>query len=128
MLLGSAYFNGSIGLFFNLDSIVIVVAGTIFFTISISIGRFSALLKGLKEIFSFRKNKEKDREVSTIFLGMTFGSVAVGLCSMMQGIISGALAKPDFTIFEIISISGFTVAYGILLSFFLWLPVYFRNK
>jgi len=124
----SAHLSGDIGYFINLDSLLIVIAGTLLSSAALSTGKFKYLIMGASEMISFSANKEKKSEVKNIYTGLAIMTIAVGVCSTAQGIISGILSVNQYPLPEIISIASFTTVYSIIIAVFLFVPVIIRNR
>ena len=123
----SAHLAGDVRLFINIDSLLIILAGVIIFTIGT--GRIKPALRGLREMISFSfAGKSRDEEVKNLFSGLCIASIAVGICSTIQGFISGVLLRLNYSVPEILSYASFTTLYGIMFAVFLFFPVYLRNR
>jgi flagellar motor component MotA len=124
----SAHLSGDIGYFINIDSLLIVIAGALLSSAALSTGKFRYLIMGVAQMLSFSRNTEKNTEVKNIYTGLAILTIAVGVCSTAQGVISGILSVNSYSLPEIISIASFTTIYSIIISVFLFVPVILRNK
>lgn len=116
IFLVSAHFAGNAGTFINFDSLIIVLLGIVFSSISLSWGKVQSLKKGLIQIFSFSKPEDKDSEVKNIFTGISISTVTIGLCSSCQGILSGILIDNNTPILKVLSFSSFTTIYALIIT------------
>jgi len=66
LLLLSAFLAGDVSTFINPDSILIVISGTVIYALGVNLGKYRSLLKGLKDVFSFNRNIEKDADTKSI--------------------------------------------------------------
>lgn len=129
-----AFFAGSISHFYNLDSMGIILFVVLIF--SIFTFKWSEFVQGLKSMFIFNKNTyKKNNAVANHYKALMFVSIAGGIVSTIQGLISHALSIRDLSevalkipISEALSYASFTIAYAIMFSFFLFYPVYLLNR
>jgi len=124
----SAYFCGNISYFINVDSIIILIAGLTIFTLSLK--DYQSLILGIKDIFSFKKKDEetKNKNVARYYLSLSLITPIIGLCSTAQGIYCGIFGESIYNFSQTLCIAGFTTVYGIIISAFLFYPVYHNNK
>ena len=128
LYLFSAYLCGDIGYFINVDSIIILIGGLIIFTLGLK--DYQSLIFGIKDIFSFKKkDKEtKNGNVAQYYLSLSLITPIIGLCSTAQGIYCGIFGESIYNLTQTFCIAGFTTVYGIIVSAFLFYPVYHSNK
>jgi hypothetical protein len=128
----SAHFAGGIKYFFNIDSLFIPLVVVLIF--SIFTFNFGNFLKGIKTMFMFSKNGFKaDAAVAKLYKTLIFVTLAAGLCSTFQGLITGILADwyhgvEMFPIRTILCFASFTTVYGLMYATFLFYPIYLLHK
>ncbi len=123
-----SYFAGSVHNFINWDSLFFVFIGSLISACAFSSGHFKDFLYGLKEIFSFRLEREKNQNVKKIFGGLTISTIVLGICSSIHGFITGVLAQQNVPLENILPVALFTTLYGLLIAVFIYFPVYMRHK
>ena len=129
LLLICAIFAGDIHTFINIDSIVIVLLGFIFSSLAVSVGRYKLLLQGFTQIFKFSAVNNKNNEIKNMFTAISIMTIAVGICSTVQGLISSALiATQGYQLSQVISYASFTIVYSVILVCLLLVPIIFLNK
>ncbi len=138
ILISSIFFifaaiSGNIGYFVNYDSALILVAATLIF--SACTFKWSELVNGLKtmvvvNIHGFRK----DGSTASHFKSLIIVTIAVGLISTAQGVISHVLAIRDLVdsalhmpLAEAFCYASFTTVYALIISILLFYPVYLLN-
>lgn len=124
----SATFCGDASTFYNLDSIVIVLAGFALSALVMARGRGHLLLKGLKDIVSFGRGGPADPAVARLFGGMAVMTLTVSFGSTAQGLICSAFIGSPYTAVQTLALASFTSVYGILLTGLLLAPVIARNR
>ncbi|WP_028972507.1 hypothetical protein [Spirochaeta cellobiosiphila] len=124
----SAYFCGDVGYFINVDSIIIIFIGLAIFTLGLK--DYQSFILGIKDIFSFKKKNDnsKNINVARYYLSLSLITPIIGLCSTFQGIYCGIFGESGFNLTQTFCIAGFTTVYGIIISAFLFYPVYHCNK
>ncbi|MDR2597470.1 MAG: hypothetical protein LBC76_09160 [Treponema sp.] len=141
LLLVFAYFAGNIFHFINLDSILLVIfPGLIFSVFSF---KFKEYIKGIKSMFIFSlKNKKKDNKVASHFRSLIFITIIFGILSTTQGLFSYILTNRDYkrgltelselvmetTFDQAVVYACFTTVYALLISFFLYYPIYLMHN
>ncbi len=123
-----AHLSGTIGYFINPDSLLIDLLGLAIAAIGIGYGDYKPLISGIRMIFSFKKQSAKNPKVKTVFGALIISTIAVGVCSTIQGIFSGVFSGTDISLSETVSIAMFTTVYSIIISVFLLFPVYIRSR
>jgi hypothetical protein len=137
LLLIYAYFNGNVFHFINPDSIPLaILPGFIF---SIFTFKLKEYFKGIKSMFLFNlRNNKKDNKVASHFRSLMFITIIFGLLSTAQGLFSYVLTNRDYkrglielpeivmeiTIGQAIVYASFSTVYALLISFFLYYPIY----
>lgn len=127
-----AHFAGGIQYFFNPDSIGIPLVAVMIF--SLFTFRWRVFCKGVRCMFLFNvRDFEKDVRVSRHYFSLMVVAIAAGVCSTFQGMISGILVgatlpeTEQFPLEAIACYASFSTVYAIMLSFFLFYPVYLLN-
>lgn len=125
----SASFSGGMGTFVNFDSILIVLIGFTISSIAVSSGRLKVLLRGLGLIFLFPVAREANSEVRDMLKAISIMTLATGLCSTAQGLISGFLIESDaYSSTQKICFASFTLVYSVIFVCFLLVPVMYLNS
>ena len=127
-----AHFAGGVQFFLNLDSLCISpLAAAIF---SIFTFRTGAFVRGIRSMFALSpRNREVDRETADLYLALIFISLAAGVCSTFQGMISGILygknlpSDAQIPLSEMFCYASFSSVYGLMYAAFLFYPVYLFN-
>jgi hypothetical protein len=137
LLLVFAYFNGNIFHFINLDSILLVILPGLIF--SIFNFKLKEYIKGIKSMFIFSlKNIKKDNKVASHFRSLMSITIIFGILSTAQGLFSYILTNRDYkrglielsefametTFDQAVVFASFTTVYALLISFFLFYPIY----
>ncbi len=123
-----SHYAGGICYFINWDSLFFVFIGSLISACAFSLGHFMDFLTGLKEIFSFRLGRDKNRNVKKIFGGLTISTIVLGICSSIHGLITGVLVQQNVPLENILPVALFTTLYGLLIAVFVYFPVYMRHK
>lgn len=127
IFVASAAFAGNAGTFVNADSVVVVILGCGLY--SVFLADPAAVARGLASAASFgRRGAEPDEAVADAYLGLAIAAPAVGLVSAAQGLTSAALGRLAIPPTDALCYASFALIYGICLSAFLFLPVYFKNR
>jgi flagellar motor component MotA len=130
LLLVSAMLSGNIGYFINVDSIVIVILGV--FIYLIGSGAWKAFAQGIKLSVlpkTLTKLSETEKKaINRLFKQLMVVAIVTGLLSAAQGIFSGVFSGAvDVTdsneVFQMFCIANFTTVYGVLISFFYFMPI-----
>ncbi len=128
ILFASAALSGGIGSFVNLDSVFIVLAGAVLSAAAVSHGRYGALLRGLGQAFSFSGRGEKSAETRSVYVGISVMTLALGLCSTIQGLFAAVLLESALPFGKCAVFASFTSVYALILVAFFFMPVVFRNS
>lgn len=129
MFLIFAAFAGDVSTFINLDSIMIVFVGFLLSSMAVGVGRYKVYFIGLKQIFRFKPVERKSSEFKNMITAVSIMTVAVGIGSTAQGLISTALIEnQQYTVAQIVSFSMFTTVYSIIFVALLLIPLIFLNK
>lgn len=127
LLLGSAAMAGRIDACVNLDSLALVLAGTLVSGLVFSAGEWKNLGSGFMTMIRFRR-VAPSAGICRVFTGMAVAVVIFGFLSMMQGIYSGLLAAEKVPLETTVWYASYTVFYSFLVSGFLLLPVVLKHK
>lgn len=129
-----AAISGNVFNFVNGDSLAILLIADLLF--SLFTFRWKEFIGGIRTMFVFRADScTRDPRIAVHYRALMNVTLAVGLVSTMQGLISYALAIRDsveaamaMPLGEALCYSSFTTVYGLMLSFFLFYPVYLFNR
>jgi len=137
LLLVFAYFAGNIFHFINLDSILLVILPGFIF--SVFTFKFKEYIKGIRSMFIFSLRKiKKDNKTASHYRSLIIITITFGVLSTAQGLFSYILTARDFkrglvklsefvtetTFAQAVVYAGFTTVYALLISFFLYYPIY----
>ena len=128
ILLASAALSGGVGSFVNLDSVLITLAGAVLSAAAIGQGRYGALLRGLGQAFSFSGRGEKSAETRTVYVGVSVMTLALGLCSTIQGLFAAFILESSPPFGKCAVYASFSSVYALILVAFLFAPVICRNS
>ncbi|MDR1748963.1 MAG: hypothetical protein LBR47_07870 [Spirochaetaceae bacterium] len=141
ILLAFAHFSGNIGYFINLDSIFLAIIPGLLF--SIACFKWKEYSDGIKVLFSFNiKSMKRDNKTARHFKSLIPITIVFGLLSTIQGLFSYILARRDYsqglaelsdfalntTIAQAFVYAGFSTAYALLISAFIFYPIYILKK
>ena len=128
ILILCAFLAGDAGSVYNLDSILIVIAGLALSVPMLFLGRFRIFFQGIHDAVSFKVHTVKSDEVAQAFTGLSVITVGIGLLSTIQGIYSGLLINTDLDPVKVFLLSFVTTAYSIDIVVLLFIPIIYRNK
>ena len=134
ILLAFAFLAGNMFHFLNCDSLLISPLAAFLF--SLSTYKCKELVKGVKTMFMFsRKKHAPNPAVAAHYKALMLVSLAMGVVSTIQGLVSYALSRRDaaemalaMPLSEAFSYAIFSTAYGIMYSVFLFYPVYLLHR
>ncbi len=141
ILLAFAHFSGNIGYFINFDSIILAIIPGILF--SIFCFKWKEYISGIKILFSFsRKSIKHDNKTASHFKSLIYITIGFGILSTAQGLFSYVLARRDYsqglaelsefalktTIDQAFVYSSFSIVYALLISAFIYYPIYILKK
>lgn len=124
----SAALCGDVSTFYNLDSVLIVLAGFALSSLVMARGRAPLFWKGLKDMVSFRRGDPSDPAVARLFGGVAVMTLTVSVGSTAQGLICAAFIGSPYTPAQNVALASFTSVYGLLLVGLLLVPVIERNR
>ncbi len=138
LLISSIFFifaaiSGNVGYFINYDSFLLLLAAVLIY--SVFTFKWKEFVHGLKTMIIFHTgNFRKDEKTASHYQSLMVVTIAVGLISTAQGLMSHALAVRDsveialsMPLMEALCYAGFTTVYALMLSFLLFYPVYLLN-
>ncbi|HCC37276.1 MAG TPA: hypothetical protein DEQ14_06470 [Treponema sp.] len=141
ILLIFAHFGGNISHFINIDSIILVIIPGIIF--SVFCFKWKEYIDGIKLLFNFSlKSIKRNNKTALHFKSLIYITIAFGFLSTVQGLYSHVLARRDYflelaelsefalntTFAQGVVYSGFTTVYALLISAFIFYPVYILKK
>lgn len=124
----SAVMAGGIDYFFNLDSLLIILAAFVLGAAAAGCRNWKALGLGFRQLAEFGPKTAKDPETASIFLALAVIVAGAGVVSTVQGVIAGMLINPGAPLSGILPYAFFTTLYGLILALFLLWPVAARNR
>ena len=125
----SAFFAGNISTFINFDSMLIVFLGSVISSLSVSLGRKTILLIGIKQMFELKLYSNRNIETGNMFKTISIMTIATGVCSTAQGLITSSLINlTEYSTKQIFSYASFTTIYSIILVSFLFVPIIYINS